>query len=62
MNKREFKEMLASRISSHEAEMLRTSDPALYISDFNREVCRRIIEGPAPDEHSEIDENKLNAS
>lgn len=57
MNKKEFKDMLAARITQHEAEMLRTSDPALYISDFNREVCRRIIEGPAPEEDSEIDEN-----
>ncbi len=45
MKKSEFRNMLAARISPDEAEMLRTSDPGLYISDFNREVCRRIIDG-----------------
>ena len=59
MKKREFKEMLASRISSHEAEMLRTSDPELYISDFNREVCLRILDVPVHDDDSEIDEKDV---
>ena len=59
MNKKEFKDMLAARITQREAELLKTSDPALYISDFNREVCRRILEEPAPEEDSEIDENDV---
>ena len=59
MKKNEFKEKLAARISPHEAEMLRTCDPDLYISDFNRKVCRRIIEGPAPEDNSEIDEKDV---
>ena len=59
MNKSEFREILVSRISSNEAEMLRTSDPELYISDFNREVCLRILNGPMPEDDSEIDEKDV---
>jgi hypothetical protein len=59
MKKGEFKEKLATRISSLEAEMLRTSDPGLYISDFNREVCLRIIDAPVSDDDSEINERDV---
>ncbi|MBQ6589837.1 MAG: hypothetical protein IJI01_14320 [Butyrivibrio sp.] len=50
MKKSEFREILASRINSQEAEMLRTSDLGLYISDFNRDVCLRILDDHVPDE------------
>ena len=59
MKKSEFKAKLAAHISPREAEMLRFSDPALYISDFNRKVCLRIIGEPAPDYDSEIDERDV---
>lgn len=54
MKKSELKEKLAMRISPAEAEMLKSSDPSLYISDFNRDVCLRIIDGRAPLGDSEI--------
>lgn len=59
MKKSAFREILASRISSHEAEMLRTSDPGLYISDFNRNVCLRILKDSVTDDGSEIDEKDV---
>lgn len=59
MKKSEFKEKLAARISTHEAEMLSTSDQNLYISDFNRDVCLRIIDAPISGDDSEIDERDV---
>ena len=59
MKKSEFREILASRISPHEAEMFRSSDPNLYISDFNRNVCLRILNDPVPDDDSDVDENDV---
>ncbi len=59
MKKSEFREILASRINSQEAEMLRTSDLGLYISDFNQDVCLRILDDHVPDDGSEIDENDV---
>ena len=44
MKSSEFREVLAARISPEEKEMLRMSDLELYISNFNRSVCLRIIE------------------
>ena len=48
MRSSEFREGLAARISPEEKEMLRMSDPELYISDFNRSVCMRVIEPEQP--------------
>ena len=59
MKKSEFKDLLRARISNEEREMLRSSDPELYISDFNREVCLRIIEDAEPGDDSEIDEKDV---
>ena len=59
MNKSELKHRLAERISPQEEAMLRSSDPELYISDFNREVCLRIIDEQVSDDDTEIDESDV---
>lgn len=64
MKKSEFREKLAERISAREEEMLRSADPGLYVSDFNREVCLRILdetsaEGDADDEAASLLEGEL---
>ena len=59
MKKIDYRNTLAERISPQEAEMLRTSEPELYISDFNREVCLRILDAPVPEDDSEVDEEDV---
>ena len=64
MKKSEFREKLAERITGEEEELLRLADPGLYISDFNREVCLRIldeasVEGDADEKDSSLLEGEL---
>ena len=56
MKRTDFKKILSDRISAQERELLVSSSSDLYISDFNREVCRRIFEAPVNDDDQEIDE------
>lgn len=55
----ELRKKLESRISPEEKEMLRSSDPGLDISDFNRSVCMRIIE---PEEDFDCDQAEIDES
>ncbi|MBR3147563.1 MAG: hypothetical protein IKF54_05415 [Eubacterium sp.] len=58
IKKTRFKEKLAERITPEERNKLRTSDSDLYISDFNRRVCLRIIDGPQTGDTPEVNENE----
>ena len=49
MTTSEFKKSLADQISPEEAEALR-SGSGLYINDFNRAVCSRILDPGKPDD------------